>query len=155
MKMHIQNRPIRPQLDPQNQKDCLVHILQREGAARGIPVMVHPIPEENVFVAPHRATMPAPRCLVVNIAGRALGRVGAARRRGRRGAARGGVTGGTATRTRGARAKGPLKRKINKNKTRGMAWLLFGGKSTNTQARAGQEKQHEKQSTQGALGCDD
>jgi hypothetical protein len=140
-----------------------------QGPATGVPVSrVHKIPEENAFIAQHRANLPAATFVAQpaqgthqgrgrgvrgsGTAGRGRGAATAGRGRGARGVAPAGRGGrgasartarGTSTRARG---QGRTKKTT---KTRGMEWLLFGeGSSRN--AQADEQEQTEFQSTQGA-----
>lgn len=76
IRTHIQKQ-VKADLDPIDQKDCMVHILSREGQAQTIPEIKEEMPEESYFVAEHRADIPAARGPLVNSSGRALGARGA------------------------------------------------------------------------------
>ncbi|KAM0828925.1 hypothetical protein ACQ4PT_067213 [Festuca glaucescens] len=128
IRTHINQKPVRVDLDPQHQEDFMVHILGHEGAGQGIPLIMEEIPEESSFVAEHKANIPAARGPLVSTSTRALG----------------------ATGSRGAKARGARGARVATG-ARG------SGRASTTGRKRSQDKenQEEFQSTQGAPGYEE
>ncbi|KAE8779931.1 hypothetical protein D1007_46968 [Hordeum vulgare] len=55
---HIKHKTMRPQMDPTQVKESMVHILSHEGPTKGVPISrAHIIPEENAFVVQSRTNI--------------------------------------------------------------------------------------------------
>ncbi|KAE8776628.1 hypothetical protein D1007_50742 [Hordeum vulgare] len=55
---HIKHKTMRPQMDPTQVKESMVHILSHEGPAEGVPInRAHRIPEESAFVVQSRTNI--------------------------------------------------------------------------------------------------
>ncbi|KAE8796252.1 hypothetical protein D1007_28764 [Hordeum vulgare] len=58
---HMKQKPMRPQMDPTQIKESMVHILSHEGPAKGVPInRAHRIPEESAFVVESRTNLSGP-----------------------------------------------------------------------------------------------